>query len=269
MECRLDRITVHYESFGEGRALVVLPGWPDPWQVPADYLEPAFERRSGWRRIYLDLPGRGETRGEPWITSNDQVLEIVLDVIDRVIPGQRFVIAGHSAGAHLARAVVQERAARVDGLLQVVPVIGDEEPPDRVTLVADDSLIRRIEAESGEAEARDFADFFVVQTASVYEALVRIRPSLRTSDKAFLDRLDDRISRPVDPPVAPFAKPTLFVLGRQDSIVGYRGAFDLTDGYPRATVAVLDRAGHGLPWEQPELFAALVSDWLDRVEQER
>ena len=62
--------------------------------------------------------------------------------------------------------------------------------------------------------------------------------------------------------------PTLFVLGRQDSVVGYRGAFALMDGYPRATVAVLDRAGHGLPWEQPELFAALGSDWLDRVEQE-
>jgi pimeloyl-ACP methyl ester carboxylesterase len=268
MECRLDRITVHYEAFGEGRPLVVLPGWPDPWQVPADYLEPLFDRRSGWRRMYLDLPGRGETPGEPWITKNDQVLEIVLDVIDRLIPDQRFVIAGHSAGAHLARAVVQEREERMDGLLQVVPVIGDEKPPDQVTLEADDELIRRIAAESGEVEARDFADFFVVQKASVYEALVRIRPSLRTADKAFLDRLDDRISRPVDPPITPFAKPTLFVLGRQDSVVGYRGAFALMDGYPRATVAVLDRAGHGLPWEQPELFAALVSDWLDRVEQE-
>ena len=268
MECRLDRITVHYEAFGEGRPLVVLPGWPDPWQVPADYLESLFEGRPGWQRIYLDLPGRGQTPGEPWITGNDQVLEIVLDVIERLIPDQRFVMAGHSAGAHLARAVVQERATRVDGLLQVVPVIGDEQPPDRVTLVADDELIHRIQSESGEAEARDFADFFVVHKASVYEALVRIRPSLRSADTAFLERLDDRISRPVDPPATPFAKPALFVLGRQDSIVGYRGAFDLTDGYPRATVAVLDRAGHGLPWEQPELFAALVSEWLDRVDQE-
>ncbi len=42
MECRLSRITVHYESFGTGRPLVVLPGWPDDWAVPADYLEPVF-----------------------------------------------------------------------------------------------------------------------------------------------------------------------------------------------------------------------------------
>jgi pimeloyl-ACP methyl ester carboxylesterase len=269
MECRLDRITVHYESFGAGRPLIVLPGWPDPGQVPADYLEPAFVRRSGWRRIYLDLPGRGQTRGEPWITSNDQVLQIVLDVIDNLIPGERFVLAGHSAGGYLARAVVQKRRSGIDGLLQVVPEIGDEEPPPRVTLIADPEVIGRIEAASDEDTARQLADAFVVHRPALYDTFQRLRPSLAAADRGFLSRLDHDLSEPVDPPSTPFAKPTLFVLGRQDSVVGYRGAFELMDSYPRATVAVLDRAGHGLPWEQPELLAALVADWLDRVEQER
>src|SRR5689334_6493224 len=123
MECRLDRITVHYESFGDGRPLVVLPGWPDDWRVPADYLEPVLAHRPGWRRIYLDLPGRGQTKGEAWITSNDQVLDVVLAVLDAIVPGERFALAGHSAGAHLARAILHRRAADIDGLLQVVPVI--------------------------------------------------------------------------------------------------------------------------------------------------
>ena len=61
MECRLDGITVHYESIGSGRPLIFLPGWPDSGRVPADYLEPVFGERPGWRRIYLDLPGRGAT----------------------------------------------------------------------------------------------------------------------------------------------------------------------------------------------------------------
>lgn len=268
MECRLDRITVHYESFGDGRALVVLPGWPDPGQVPADYLEPAFVGRGGWRRIYLDLPGRGRTRGESWITSSDQVLEIVLEVIDRLIPGERFVLAGHSAGGYLARAVLRERATQIDGLLQVVPVTDDDEAPDRVTLVADDEVIRRIESISDSETARQIADAFVVQGPSVYDTFVRLRSSFGAADRVFLEGLDDRLSRTVDPPATPFSKPTLFVLGRQDSVVGYRGAFQLMDAYPRATVAVLDRAGHTLPWEQPEVLKALVAEWLDRVEQE-
>ncbi|MEZ0240756.1 MAG: alpha/beta fold hydrolase, partial [Chloroflexota bacterium] len=100
----------------------MLPGWPDPWQVPADYLEPLFVGRPGWHRVYLDLPGRGATRGEPWIQSNDDVLATILEVVDRIARDDRIVVAGHSAGGYLARAVLSRRFDRVDGLLQVVPV---------------------------------------------------------------------------------------------------------------------------------------------------
>ncbi len=34
-----------------------------------------------------------------------------------------------------------------------------------------------------------------------------------------------------------------------------------------ATFAVLDRAGHALPHEQPGLIHALVAEWLDRVHE--
>ena len=53
--------------------------------------------------------------------------------------------------------------------------------------------------------------------------------------------------------------------GRQDSTVGYLGAADLFDHYPRATLAVLDNAGHALPHEQPELLAGLLQEWLART----
>ena len=37
--------------------------------------------------------------------------------------------------------------------------------------------------------------------------------------------------------------------------------------YPRATLAVLDRAGHALHMEQSKLFNMLVEEWLDRVRE--
>lgn len=61
----------------------------------------------------------------------------------------------------------------------------------------------------------------------------------------------------------------LLVTGRPDSTVGYAGAWDLLEDYPRATFGVLDRAGHALPHEQPELLRALVPEWLDRVDEHR
>ena len=167
MECQLPDITVHYQVFGDGRPLIVLPGWPDDGSVPADYLEPVFDGRLGWRRIYLDLPGRGLTRGEPWITSNDEVLQVILDLIDRIIPDERFVIAGHSAGAYLARAVLARRGGLLDGMLQVVPVIDPDETddmhPDAVTIDANATVVDRMEAELGHEKAARFARAMVVQ----------------------------------------------------------------------------------------------------------
>jgi pimeloyl-ACP methyl ester carboxylesterase len=230
-------------------------------------LEPVFSERPGWRRIYLDLPGRGATKGEPWITTNDQVLDIVLRVIDQVVPGERFVVAGHSAGAHLARAALKRRFGLVDGLLQIVPVIDprDEDMPEHVTLVTEPGLIERITAELGPAAAAQFARVAVVGSADVYERVKPVMEGVR--DAGFLELLDDKLSFEVDDLPAPFRRPALFVLGRQDAIVGFRGAFNLLDAYPRATIAVLDRAGHGLPWEQEGLFRALVGEWLSRVEE--
>jgi len=57
------------------------------------------------------------------------------------------------------------------------------------------------------------------------------------------------------------------VTGRQDSTVGYVRAWEGLEHFPRATFAVLDRAGHALPHEQPGLIRALVAEWLDRVHE--
>ena len=64
---------------------------------------------------------------------------------------------------------------------------------------------------------------------------------------------------------AVFEKPSLLVAGRQDWMSGYLDSVDLMHRYTRATLAVLDSAGHGLAFERPEVFTALIADWLQRV----
>ncbi|SDC74660.1 alpha/beta fold hydrolase, partial [Shouchella lonarensis] len=43
-------------------------------------------------------------------------------------------------------------------------------------------------------------------------------------------------------------------------------ALNIMNKYPRSTFAVLDIAGHNLQIEQPQLFHALINEWLDRIE---
>jgi pimeloyl-ACP methyl ester carboxylesterase len=131
--------------------------------------------------------------------------------------------------------------------------------PKRTTLVEDPALV---------AELGPVADLIVVQSPRVVEAVRQVLAEIQLADPSHQARLEAAgpSSFEVTPPV-PFGGPTLILTARQDPIVGYRDLWDLLDTYPRATFAVLDRAGHFVPIEQDGLCHALMREWLDRVEE--
>jgi pimeloyl-ACP methyl ester carboxylesterase len=96
-----------------------------------------------------------------------------------------------------------------------------------------------------------------------------VMPAVQSADHTFLERLEkaSAFSFDVDKLAEPFAGPTLILTGRQDHWCGYQDAWNIVESYPRATFAVLDRAGHALWIEQEELVTALTREWLDRVEE--
>ena len=51
MECSLENITVHYEVFGEGKPIFILPGWSLNTRLTAYETESYFQGRVGWKRI--------------------------------------------------------------------------------------------------------------------------------------------------------------------------------------------------------------------------
>lgn len=267
MQCRLDRITVNYETAGNGRPLLILSGWSMSAASTLDWLEPFFDGRDDVRRIYLDLPGHGLTPGTPWVQGLDDMLQIILDFVDAVIPDERFALAGVSLGAYLARGVLFRRTAVVDGLLMIVPVIKprDDEralPPPTV-LVEDAAAVAQLPSEMA-----DLLHIVVVRSQGVIDSLLAF-PETPGGDLAFLEAIrsdPDRyaLSFDVDALPEPFPRPALIVCGHQDSVTGYRDAWKLLDRYPRATFVVLDRAGH-LMEETELLLHALTQNWLDRI----
>ncbi len=270
MECQLKDISVHYEIHGEGYPLISLHGFSPDRRWMSGCLEPIFEHRSGWQRIYPDLPGMGKTPGKEWITNSDQMLDIVLDFIDQVIPSERFVLAGDSYGGYLARGIIYRRPAVVDGLLLICPMIiadhAKRSVPPHVALVSDPSLMSSLEP----GEREEFESFAVVQSQRIWERTRdEVMAGISIADEEFLTRLQAHgypFSFDVDS-APPFEKPTLILAGRQDAMVGYRDAWEILENYPRGTFVVLDRAGHNLQIEQETLFNALVNEWLNRVEE--
>lgn len=271
MQCQIRDIDVYYEIYGEGRPLLMVHGFGPDHQLMTGCMEPIFQLRAGWQRIYFDLPGMGKTPGKSWITNSDQMLSIVLEFMDAVLPNQHVVIAGESYGGYLARGIIRQRPAQVDGLFLLCPLIEADRTkrmlPAPVVLVKDEQLLARLTP----ADREEFKTITVVQTAAIWERFqMEIMSGLRLADEPFLTKLQAggyAFSFAVDALTAPFEKPTLVLLGRQDVSVGYRDAWNILENYPRASFVILDRAGHNLQIEQAALFHALVNEWLDRVEE--
>lgn len=271
MECQIKDLSVHYEVCGDGRPVIILNGAGPDHRCMSGPLEPVFEVQSGWKRFYLDLPDTGKTKAKEWITSSDQMLDIVLRFVDSVIHDQRFALVGSSYGGYLARGMVYRRPALVDGLLMICPaVIADRKKrtlPQHVALVRDARFMDGLEPN----QRKLFESLAVVQTKRTWERTRdEVITGLDIADKRFFSRLQAHgyaFSFGVDDMPSSFDKPTLILLGRQDAMVGYSDAWGIVENFSRATFAVLDRAGHNLPIEQEALFTALVSEWLNRMEE--
>lgn len=198
--------------------------------------------------------------------NEDQLLDLLLSFIDRVIPHERFTLAGFSRGGYYARGVLHRRLAQVTGLLLVAPLIQREERdvPQRTVLVSDLAAL----AEVDEWTRTTAEALLVVQDRASLSQVQALRPLFEDAkqDSVFQDRLKRIFSFPVDELPQPFEEPALFLLGRQDHVVGYRDSWKILENFPRATYVVLDQAGHALGVEQVQLCQALMGEWLDRVE---
>ncbi|MFP4197226.1 MAG: alpha/beta fold hydrolase [Methanomassiliicoccales archaeon] len=258
-----------YRVKGEGVPVLHLHGFPLDHRLMEGSMEPVFTGREGWKRVYLDQPGMGRsTAGE--VDDADDMLEVLVEFLDEVAPGQPLLLVGESYGGYLARGLMHRLPGRVMGIMLVCPVIisraEDREVPPMRIIHRDGDFLSRMD----DGDLVNFRSFAVVHDERSYRHFKDlVEPGLLGGDKEFQERFGRRreLSFQVDPLPEPFQGPCLFLAGRQDWWVGYADAWGIMDSYPRATMAVLDRAGHGLEGEQPELFRTLAAEWLDRVKE--
>jgi pimeloyl-ACP methyl ester carboxylesterase len=255
MDCRVGGVAVHYVEHGEGRPVLVLHGAGVDHREAEACFEPALGAHGAHRRIYPDLPGMGRTPAPATLQSADDVLELLLGFADEVAGGEPALLVGHSAGAYYVQGFAARRPDRVAGLALVCPLLaGVRNVPEHQPVIAAHDL--------GDEE---FRSYFVVQTPAMLERYERfVAPAVPLADGPAMERIGERWELTVPEDLA-YDGPTLVVAGRQDSTVGFAAAADLLDHYPRATLAILDGAGHALPHEQPELLAGLLQEWLART----
>jgi len=259
---------IYYEVYGAGIPVLMIHGWSVDHRLMSGCMEPVFEKHTEpFMRIYIDLPGMGQSRAGDSIKCSDQVLAVLYAFIDTIIPGQKFLLAGESYGGYLSRAIIRKRREQVLGILMICPsvspVSSNRNLPEKVVIQKDDDFLATLRREDRLA----FEYFGVVMTERTWNKFNSdVFSGIKIYDREFLDyRLEGALTFDVDPLEVPFDKPGLILTGRQDNAVGYKDHLALLDDYPRASFAILDKAGHNLQIDQDVLFEALASEWLDRV----
>lgn len=258
MECRINDVVIQYAEHGTGLPLVALHGVGVDHRELEAALEPLLPA-GDCRRIYPDLPAMGASTADG-LKSNNEVVGVLAEFVERTAQGPALIL-GHSLGAYLARGIAAQRPDLVAGLALLCPLpesVGQLPAPEVV--IQDDAAYDELAPEQQAA----FDEYFVVRTP---EMARRFRdyaaPGMALVDYTALTEIFTDWS--IDMGHGTFSHPVLVAAGLHDTTVGFDDAVRLLDVYPRATMAVIDGAGHALMHERPRALAGLIGDWIERA----
>ena len=260
----------YYEMIGEGTPILMLHGLGADSALMKGCMEPVLEK-SQYQRIYFDLPGMGKSDADFTHCSADGILEVLTAFIKAIIPGN-FLAAGQSYGGYLARGVLSAFPERTAGLFLLCPVVIPVR--EKRSLPRPDSQRKKIDPAFFQTLTQDEQDnlqnLIRINQASYRRFQAEMLSSQPKANEKFILQLlqNYSFSFNLEERIGLYQKPVSFVTGRQDITTGYQDVWALLDNYPRAGFFAIDMAGHGLQIDQPDLFSALVREWLERVEEE-
>ncbi len=250
---------------GEGTPVIMLHGYALDHRVMLYAMEPILENKP-LKRIYIDLPGMGQTSHNGLIHNADELIESLVSEINRLVGNEPFLLSGMSYGGYLARGVMQKLTNQVMGMFLFVPVV---EPigalrtrPDHEVLVEDQTYTKTLIPQELESlrEGNVVINAYVA-TRQKHE----IEVALALGDEQFLEDFQTigyKASYNIDSLETPFDKPVTILSGKQDSVVGFEDQYKLSLMYPRCTYGAVDVAGHALHIEQVDIFNAHLEAWL-------
>ena len=232
--------------------------------------EPIFSKITPkFNRIYLNLPGMGKSSVSADCQSSDEILTLISSLIDFILEDNAFLLVGESYGGYLARGIMYKMPSRILGAILICPVmipeIENRTVPPRTIIEKDTQFLSTLKYD----EVKDFSINAVIMTQHEWVKFSRhIRSAFPTVNDAYVKELFHhryRISQNIDDIDPPFTFPSMFLVGRQDSTVGYQDAWTIFGNFLYGSFHILDKAGHNLLLEQQNLVRTLIKDFLEQM----
>jgi pimeloyl-ACP methyl ester carboxylesterase len=267
MNCLVTNGNIYYDIVGSGFPILIMHSMGTDHRSMKTWIEPIFENIQGYQRIYIDLPAHGLSFIDENLKSSDDILLNILDFIDKTIPNQAFSLIGFSFGGYLAQGVLHQKHKKVKSicLLATALHLKERSLPKKIVFTKDEALLNELDSDIRKA----FETLIIYQNKeNLSYFLNEIQPGRLLANKSFLmsnwRETGYFLSEEPFNDVSKLPQPALIILGKQDSICGYKDHFYLLEKFPNATFAILDQAGHMIQIEKRKIVQGLIKDWLIR-----
>jgi pimeloyl-ACP methyl ester carboxylesterase len=220
------------------------------WTLPARHFA-----RHGRTVLALDLPGHGRSGGS-CLQGIPAMADWVIAVLDALGIGQA-ALAGHSMGSLVAL----DAAARHPVRVRALAMVGTTVPMPVSDVILEESAANRRSAFEmltawGYSKAHQYggnSNPGIWMTGATLRLFERARPGVLHADMSACNSYADGLQR-----AAQVQCPALLVLGAEDRLTPLRSTAALRQALGKASVRVIERAGHTLMVEAPnELLDAL------------
>ncbi len=262
----IDDQMIHYDIKGEGLPLIILHGLYLDSLTMIHAIEESSMSLKGLKRIYIDMPGMGQSPPHNLENNSDSMLDLVTKLIEKLVGNRTFIVMGYSYGGYIARGIAKKFMNQVIGEVLICPVVMPEMSKRNVAPIVHQDIDRAFLESLPPFKQEELLESMVVINERTYNrSEADFLRATALADWSFLQALytGKYASDYIEQDNRVHHHKALFLLGYQDTSVGYQDMLDMLPYYPHASVNILTDASHSFFLEHPVQFEAIVGAWLN------
>lgn len=215
---------------------------------------PAQIRRLAGERMYApDLPGHGQSEGESRRSIHEYAGHVIAFMESLNICAA--VLAGISMGSAIALALAVEYPKKVLGLVLLGGGAKMYVAPKILEMAGDSNRFESVAEMLHENFFSAHAPSKTIRRSK--QNMMKIRPSVLFGDFLACSKFD------VTDQLKNINVPALIICGAEDRMMPPKNSESLREGIPNSRIHFVDRAGHMVMLEQPEVVANLLKQFMD------